>query len=71
MSVIYIVLPLALVLGGAALAAFLWAVQKGQFEDLETPALRLVLEDDVAAPPSDTGASVDGAEVQTGTPPGR
>jgi len=48
MSVIYIVLPLALALGGGALAAFLWAVRKGQFDDLETPAIRIALEDDVA-----------------------
>ncbi|MEM9382511.1 MAG: cbb3-type cytochrome oxidase assembly protein CcoS [Planctomycetota bacterium] len=47
MSVIYIVLPLALVLGGAALGAFLWAVRRGQFDDLDTPAIRMVLEDDV------------------------
>ena len=47
MSVIYIVPPLALVLGGAALAAFLWAVKGGQFEDLDTPAIRMALEDDV------------------------
>ncbi|QDV10032.1 Cytochrome oxidase maturation protein cbb3-type [Planctomycetes bacterium Poly30] len=46
MSVIYIVLPLALVLGGAALVAFLWAVKRGQFDDLDTPAMRVVLEDD-------------------------
>lgn len=46
MSVLYIVLPLALLLGGAALAAFLWAVRRGQFDDLETPAIRVVLEDD-------------------------
>jgi cbb3-type cytochrome oxidase maturation protein len=46
MSVIYIVLPLALALAGGALAAFLWAVRKGQFDDLETPAIRVALEDD-------------------------
>lgn len=46
MSVIYIVLPMALVLGGTALAAFLWAVKRGQFDDLDTPAMRVVLEDD-------------------------
>lgn len=51
MSVIYIVLPLALLLGGTALAAFLWAVRKGQFDDLETPAIRIALEDDVAPVP--------------------
>ena len=46
MSVLYIVLPLALLFGGLALAAFLWAVRRGQFEDLDTPAWRIVLEDD-------------------------
>ena len=50
MSVIFIVLPLALVLGGLALGAFLWAVHRGQFEDLDTPAIRVALEDDVKAP---------------------
>ncbi|MEM8713231.1 MAG: cbb3-type cytochrome oxidase assembly protein CcoS [Planctomycetota bacterium] len=44
MSVIYIVLPMALVLGGAALGAFLWAVKRGQFDDLDTPAIRVALE---------------------------
>ncbi len=43
---IYIVLPVALVLGGFALAAFLWSVKKGQFEDLDTPAIRVALDDD-------------------------
>ncbi len=62
MSVIYIVLPLALVLGGAALAAFLWAVKRGQFEDLETPAIRVALEDDGPGP---------GGPIQGRTPPGR
>lgn len=48
MSVLYIVLPLALVVVGAAVAAFVWAAARGQFDDLDTPGLR-VLHDD--APP--------------------
>ncbi|MEL6716482.1 MAG: cbb3-type cytochrome oxidase assembly protein CcoS [Planctomycetota bacterium] len=48
MSVIFIVLPLALVFGGAALAAFLWSVRSGQFEDLDTPGIRVALDDDRA-----------------------
>ena len=52
MSVIYIVLPLALVLGGVALGAFLWAVRRGQFEDLDTPPLRVVLEGETLSEPS-------------------
>lgn len=52
MSVLYIVLPLALVLVLAAVFAFRWAVKSGQLDDLETPALR-VLHDDTDAPSDD------------------
>ena len=42
MSVIYLVLPLALVIVGAAVAAFAWSAHSGQMDDLETPALRVL-----------------------------
>lgn len=50
MSVIYIVLPLALLLAAAALAGFIWAVRRGQFDDLDTPSLRLLVDEDQEAP---------------------
>jgi cbb3-type cytochrome oxidase maturation protein len=37
--------PVALLLGGLGLAAFMWALRSGQFEDLEGAAYR-ALEDD-------------------------
>ena len=40
MSVLYVVLPLALLVVGVAVAAFLWAAKRGQFDDLDTPAMR-------------------------------
>lgn len=42
MSVLYIVLPLALVIVGAAVVAFVWAARRGQFDDLDTPSVRVV-----------------------------
>jgi cbb3-type cytochrome oxidase maturation protein len=45
MSVLYLVLPLALLIVGVAVAAFVWATRRGQFDDLDTPAVR-VLHDD-------------------------
>lgn len=45
MSVMFLVLPVALVMVLAALAAFRWAAREGQFDDLETPAIR-ALDDD-------------------------
>ena len=55
MSVIFIVLPLALVIVGMAAAAFVWAAKRGQFDDLETPALRVV-HDDPSPPASEPRA---------------
>jgi len=46
MSVIYVVFPLALVIAGAAVAAFLWAVRSGQMDDLSTPAMRMLHDDE-------------------------
>ena len=46
MSVIYIVIPLAFLIAGAALAAFLWAARSGQFDDLDSPAHRAIQDDD-------------------------
>jgi cbb3-type cytochrome oxidase maturation protein len=45
MSVLFILIPLAVLLGGGALGAFLYAVHRGQFDDLETPPERVVFEE--------------------------
>ncbi len=52
MSVIYIALPVALLLVLAAVVAFVRSARSGQFDDLETPPLRM-LPDDVEAVPQD------------------
>ena len=46
MSIIFLILPLTLVLSVGAVAAFAWATRSGQFDDLETPAVRLLHEND-------------------------
>ncbi len=46
MSVLYIVVPMALVIVGVALAGYLWAVRTGQMDDLETPGLRVIRDDE-------------------------
>lgn len=58
MSVIYIVLPLAVLLAACAVLGFIWAARQGQLDDLETPALRVVTDEDGDA----RVASVGGAE---------
>ena len=46
MSILYVLIPLALLLLGVAVWAFFWAVGSGQFDDLDTPAMRVVMDDD-------------------------
>jgi len=50
MAVLYVVIPLALLLGVGFLVAFLWANRTGQFDDLEGPAIRAVFDDDDVPP---------------------
>ena len=58
MTILYLLIPLGLILLGLAVAAFFWATKSGQFDDLETPAWSVVLDDDRAPPPrSDSGGS--------------
>lgn len=45
MNVLFIVVPVALLLVGAAIGAYLWAVRRGQFDDLVTPAVRALHDD--------------------------
>jgi len=49
-TVIYLVLPIALVIVAVAVAGFAWAARKGQFDDLETPALRMLRDDEPRNP---------------------
>ncbi len=46
MNILYVLIPLALLILGAAVWAFFWAVGSGQFDDLDTPAMRILLDDD-------------------------
>lgn len=54
-EIVLILLPLALLFAGIMLALFLWAVKSGQYDDLETPAVRVLLDDDPPSPPPDHG----------------
>ena len=45
MNVLYILVPVAILLASAGVAAFIWAVRGGQFEDTDTPAIRMLLDD--------------------------
>jgi len=49
-SVLYLLIPVALILAGVAAWACVRAILSGQFEDLETPAERILWEDEPVGP---------------------
>jgi cbb3-type cytochrome oxidase maturation protein len=47
MNGLVILIPVALGLGLTGLAAFFWALRRGQFEDLDGAAARILIEDEL------------------------
>jgi cbb3-type cytochrome oxidase maturation protein len=58
MTILYLILPLALVFAASAVAAFAWTVRSGQLDDVDTPPRRILFEDERAAPGVDHRASL-------------
>lgn len=46
MNILYLLIPLGLMLIAVMVWAFFWAVKAGQFDDLQSPALQILLDDD-------------------------
>jgi cbb3-type cytochrome oxidase maturation protein len=46
MDIIYLLLPVALLIVVIIIGVFIWAVKSDQFEDLEGPAHRILMDDD-------------------------
>lgn len=46
MNMLIYLIPIALLLGGLGLVAFLWSLKSGQYEDLDGAAWRVISSDD-------------------------
>lgn len=68
MNILLFLIPLSLLLLVAAAWAFVWAVKRGQFEDLDTPAIDILRDDPHERPhtsaSTDEGALADDAEAR-------
>ncbi len=49
MTVLYILIPLALLIAGGAVGAFVWTVRSGQLDDVDTPPQRILFDDEPRA----------------------
>ncbi|MHA1598278.1 MAG: cbb3-type cytochrome oxidase assembly protein CcoS [Alphaproteobacteria bacterium] len=51
MDILIYLIPIALLLGLIGLAAFLWSLKSGQFDDMDGAANRILFDDDDVIPP--------------------
>ncbi|MBC86051.1 MAG: cbb3-type cytochrome oxidase assembly protein CcoS [Bdellovibrionaceae bacterium] len=45
MTILYLMIPCTLILVAAFVAAFIWANESDQFDDLETPAFKILIDE--------------------------
>ncbi len=62
MEILYLLIPMSVVLVFAIAVIFWWSVRSGQFEDLEGPAYRILMDDDTTQIPS--GIKLPNIEVE-------
>lgn len=71
MSILYLLIPLAVLLMVVAIAFFLWTVRTGQYDDLEGPAHRILMDDDDPMIPANARPKKKNQQTSVGEdPPG-
>jgi cbb3-type cytochrome oxidase maturation protein len=63
---VFMLIPMAVVLLAVIVAVFWWAARSGQFDDLEGPAWRILMDDDRAPPAQDRKPAADEDETPSG-----
>ena len=51
MDILPLLIGISIVVAIAVAGIFVWAVRSGQFDDLDTPAVRILTDDDEPPPP--------------------
>lgn len=46
MQILYLLIPLGVIIMALAVAAFIWTVKSGQYDDMDGPAHRILMDDD-------------------------
>ena len=71
MTVLYILIPVAILLVGVAILVFNWAVNSGQYDDLDGPAHSILFDDEEPVqPPVEPPPTTPGQGSTPAKPPG-
>jgi len=54
MSALFVLIGISILVAGSFLAAFLWSVKNGQYDDDYTPSVRMLFEDKIATETTST-----------------
>lgn len=68
MSVLFLVVPLAVILVAVAVWAYVWSARGGQFDDLDTPAVRMLHDDDAPLSRDSAASATSAAPSSTDVP---
>lgn len=63
MESVYLLIPVSLLLVFGIALIFWWSVRSGQFDDLEGPGFRILMDDDQLKPPEEAGQPDENAKV--------
>lgn len=63
MEILYILVPLSLLLVALGVGLFIWSVRNGQYDDLDSPAHRILYDDDQEMIPPEARAPGDGPDA--------
>lgn len=55
MTLLFVAIPVALVVAACAVGAFVWAARNDQYEDVDTPPVRMLMDDAPVAQPPERG----------------
>lgn len=68
MDIIYVLVPLSIVLIGIATLVFFWAVRNGQFDDMDSPAHKILFDDDDPVPTQEKQPETPDADTDSKKP---
>jgi cbb3-type cytochrome oxidase maturation protein len=54
LSALFVLIGISITVAGSFLAAFLWSVKHGQYDDDYTPSIRMLFDDDINSATTDT-----------------
>jgi len=63
-SILYLLIPLAVILMAVAIVFFVWTIRNGQYEDMEGPAYRILIDDDEHLVPGHRSADDDASSEE-------